>query len=236
MADLVDHIRSDAAALARAAEVSPRAGIVRYDGWTQLDLLVHTGSVHRRTLEVVRSRSLERMARVFPPDDEWDTVLPWFREGAALMADVLEHTDPRTPVWAFGPDPCVGSWRVRMALETTVHRWDAQRAVGSPDPLDPVLATRGIDEFGVLWARALPSGGLDHDLGLRAADTGRTWALAVVEGTARLGPGDADAAVSGSASDLYLWLLGRVPRDDLVVSGDAGPWERAIRSLPNASR
>jgi len=236
MADLVAHIRADATALAGAAASAQDAKIVRYDGWTQLDLLVHTGSVHRRTLEVVRSRSRERMGRVFPPDERWDTVLPWFREGAALMADVLEHTDPRTPVWGFGPEPCVGSWRIRMALETTVHRWDAQRAVGMPDPINPLLAARGIEEFGMLWASSIPPGGIDRDLGLRASDTGRTWVLAVVDGTVRLGPGDADVATTGTASDLYLWLFGRVPTASLAVAGQVAAWDRAIRAVPDASR
>ena len=236
MTDLVDHIRRDSAALADAAASNPAAAIARYEGWTQLDLLVHTGSVHRRTLEVVRTRSQERMGRVFPPDEAWGTVLPWFRQGAALMADALETTDPRTPVWAFGPDPCVGSWRVRMALETTVHRWDAQRAVGDPGPIDPLLATRGIGEFGVLWAAALPTGGIEGDLGLRATDVGRTWTLAVVEGAARLAPGDADDAVTGMASGLYLWLLGRIPLEEMIVSGEVAAWDRAIHALPDAGR
>ena len=236
MTELVEHIRADAAALAAAAESDPTAAISRYPGWTQLDLLVHTGSVHRRTLDVVRSRSLQRMGRVPPPNEKWATVLPWFREGAELMTDVLEHTDPRTPVWAFGPDPCVGSWRIRMALETAVHRWDGQRAVGSPEPIDAILATRGIGEFGILWSDSLPSGGLDRDLGMRTTDTGRTWVFAIVEGRARLGPGDADDAVAGSSSDLYLWLLGRFPLGGLSASGDVAAWDRAIHSLPDATR
>jgi len=236
MTDLVDHIRIDAQALVTAAESNPGAAIDRYDGWTQLDLLVHTGSVHRRTLEVVRSRSLERMGRSFPPDEEWDTVVPWFREGAEAMVEVLEHTDPRTPVWAFGPVPCVGSWRVRMALETTVHRWDAEEAVGSPRPIDPVLAARGIDEFGILWAGTVPSDGLDHDLCLRATDVARAWVFGVFEGAVRLGSGEAGDSIAGSASDLYLWLLGRGNADSLTVAGDVDAWERSIRSLPDASR
>jgi uncharacterized protein (TIGR03083 family) len=236
MTDLVSHIRRDAAALADAAETDPEAAIRRYPDWSELDLLVHTGSVHRRTMEVVRTRSLVRMGRFFPPDEEWTTVLPWFREGAALMTDVLEHTDPRTPVWAFGPNPCVGSWRLRMALETAVHRWDAQRGVGVPDPIDPVLAARGIEEFGILWGEAIPIGGLAGDLGIRAIDTGHTSVLSVVTGHVRLAPGDADVAVTGPVSDLYLWLLGRVSSGELAMTGEVDPWERAIRSLPDASR
>jgi hypothetical protein len=123
-----------------------------------------------------------------------------------------------------------------MALETTVHRWDAQQAVTEPDPIDPMLAERGIGEFGMLWAASLQIGGLNTDLALRATDVGRSWVLALVGGVARLAPGDADTAISGSASDLYLWLLGRRSLGGLGVTGDVSAWERAILALPDASR
>ncbi len=238
MPELVAHIRADAEMLAAAAASNPAAGIVRYPGWTQLDLLVHTGSVHRRTSEIIRARSQERLGRVFPPDEEWDTVMPWFREGAAEMAGILEHTDPRTPVWAFGRDHSVGAWRVRMALETAVHRWDAQRALGSPDPLDARLAERGIGEFGTMWAGSIATDGVAGRLGLRATDVGAAWVLEAADGAARLhtGAGDTGPAVAGAASDVYLWLLGRVPIDELQVTGDPASWERAIHALPDARR
>jgi len=239
MPELVAHIRADAEALAVAAVSDPGAAIVRYPGWTQLDLLIHTGSVHRRTTEIVRNRSLERLGRVFPPDEEWSTVLPWFRDGAAEMADLLEHTDPRTPVWAFGPDQSVGSWRVRMALETAVHRWDAERAVGDSAPIDARLAERGIDEFGVMWAASIPTEGVAGSLGLRAAGGDHGWTLEVADGTVRLRSGAdaaADVTVAGTASNLYLWLLGREPLDVLEVTGDPTTWEGAIHALPDARR
>jgi len=238
MPELVAHIRADARALAAAASSDPGAAIVRYPGWTQLDLLVHTGSVHRRTIELVRTRSLERLGRVFPPDEEWSTVLPWFEEGALEMADLLEHTDPRTPVWAFGPDHSVGSWRVRMALETTVHRWDAERATGTPDPIDARLAERGISEFGMMWAGSIPTDGLVGSLSLRGTDGEHGWVMDVVDGVARLasGPADAEVVVAGTASNLYLWLLGRVPLEVLEITGDPAAWDLAIHALPDARR
>ena len=70
-----------------------------------LDLLVHTGSVHYRTIE---TGAQQRVGRVFPPDEEPSTVVPWFREGAMRMADLLEATDPATVVWGFGDGWSVG--------------------------------------------------------------------------------------------------------------------------------
>ena len=82
----------------------------------------------------------------------------------------------------------------------------------------------------------VPSDGLDHDLCLRATDVARAWVFGVFEGAVRLGSGEAGDSIAGSASDLYLWLLGRGNADSLTVAGDVDAWERSIRSLPDASR
>ncbi|HSM00843.1 MAG TPA: maleylpyruvate isomerase family mycothiol-dependent enzyme [Acidimicrobiia bacterium] len=236
MDDLIRVIRSEAGALADAAERDLAASIARYDGWTELDLLVHTGSVHRRTTETIRTAALDRVRRSFPPDEEPSTVLPWFRDGAEEMADALESADPGLRVWGFGPTPGVHSWTLRMALETTVHRWDAQEPFGSPDPIESDLAVKGIDEFAALWSGTISVPGDTGALCLRATDTGDTWLLSPAEVGVSFARGEADERVSGEAGVLYRWLLGRADIVDLDASADPSPWDQALHALPDARR
>ena len=50
-------------------------------------------------------------------------------------------------VLGFGPKPRTASfWQRRMPHETTLHAWDAARALGYADPLDRELAADGVDE------------------------------------------------------------------------------------------
>ena len=119
-----------------------------------------------------------------------------------------------------------------MALETDVHRWDAERSVGDPAPIDPALAVAGIGEFIALWGGvlAVPARSV---LGMRANDTGDTWILTSDEGRVR--------AVSGggcrvTAPDLYLWFSARAPLDALEHFPAALPWDEALRRLPDAKR
>jgi len=233
--DPVAIIRRASVRLADVAAADASVPVTRYPGWTMLDLVVHTGSVHRRTIATIETRAQERVGRVFPPDEEPATVLPWFGEGATRMADLLEATDPATRVWGFGDGWSVGSWRLRMALETDVHRWDAERSVGEPAPVDPALAAAGIGEFIALWGGVLevPAGSV---LGMRASDTDDTWTLTAGDGGVRAIPGGDAAGVIGPASDLYLWLSTRVPLDALEHRPATRLWDVALRALPDAKR
>jgi hypothetical protein len=103
-----------------------------------------------------------------------------------------------------------------LALEMSIHRWDADNAFGDPAPLDPDLACDGIEEF---FTVALP--GLLQHRGQRAG-TGQTVHLHRTDGegewmiTLNELPevthehGKGDAAVRGTASDLLLSLWGRI--------------------------
>lgn len=236
MIDLIASIRTDAAALADAAGIDPSAPIARYPGWTQIDLLAHVGSVHRRTTETIRSAAAERVGRIYPPDEAAAALLSWFREGAEELAATLEGADPSMRVWGFGPEPTVGSWLIRMALETAVHRWDAQLPRGGPDPIDPELAVLGIDEFAFLWSGSVVVGGDANPLCLRATDARQSWLLAPAGEGISFERGEGIESVSGSAATLYLWLLRRASLADLDAPTDTEVWEAAIQALPDARR
>lgn len=236
-------IRREGAALLAAARRDPTASIPRYAAWTMIDLVVHTGSVHRRTSRIVRELRTEHTDRVYPPSEDVDVVLPWFEEGVSEMAGLLEGADPAVPVWGFGPSPTIGFWQRRMALETAIHRWDAESAFGRPRPLEPDLAAEGIDEYVVMHVPHMtkaPAPRSDVSLTLRASDAAASWQVRFTDTGVSMARGDGgDATLTGTASDLYLELMGRGPDVASSAEGDAAAvaaWREAVAALPDATR
>ena len=220
----LDLIMDNAIDLAAAAAAAPEATIPQYPEWRMPDLVGHTGSVHRRTIEIAVSRAGGPVDRHPAPDLAPADLIDWFVAGAHDMVDVLADVPAWVPVWGFGPSPSIAAWRLRMALETSVHRIDAQRAVGDDAGLDADLAGAGVDEFGFMWLGGLPvpDGTSGDMIELHARDIGVSW---TVEAGTRLTiarrSGEAPARLTGPASDLYLYLIGRRGVDALTLEGDA---------------
>lgn len=209
--DRVDLIRSASDRIADVATADSDSVVPRYEGWTVGDLVIHTGRVHRRTTRVVNEALMER-----PDLDDVPTtnVVDWFREGAIDLAIALERVDPNMPCWGFGPEPVASFWVRRMALETAVHRWDAESAVGDPMPFAVPVSVDGIDEVRHMWLPwAQPVA--DHRTGSICAiapnDASGAWTLIGTEAGYQLVQGLAPGAplVTGPASDLYMAVLGR---------------------------
>jgi uncharacterized protein (TIGR03083 family) len=103
-------------------------------------------------------------------------------------------------------------------LETVVHRWDAERAVGEPQPIDPSLAADGVAEVvDLMMPRQVKLGRippLPTTVLLRATDSADDWVL---------GDGEPTAEVAAAAETLLLLLWHRVdPADPRVrITGEA---------------
>ncbi len=212
------------------------APVTACPGWSVADLAYHTGEVHRFWSTVVRERlrQVDEGTVVLParPDDE--DLPAWFRDGVIELLATLQDTPPDTPVWTWAPQQDAAFVRRRMAQETTVHRWDAERAAGGrPSPIDPALAVDGIDELCdfFLGQRAAddtapPTGSLH----LHATDTEGEWVVRADGTTMTVVREHAkgDAAVRGPASDLLLALWRRADLDQLEVLGDRTVAEELI--------
>lgn len=238
MVDTIALIRHESARLAEVARHEPMAPIPRYSGWAMTDLIAHTGSVHQRTIDIVRHSRTENPGRVPAPSLDADELIDWFEAGAEDMADLLEQADPSLSVWGFGATPNIGFWKTRMALETSVHRMDAEEAVGPAEDLDPQLADLGIDEFGVMWLGALP---VPEDaptafVALEATDTGTRWVVSAAD-TFSISRSSDPAAVTirDMASDLYLFLIGRIPHHRLTATGDPAALQAWVSALEHQS-
>ena len=233
-------VEREGRALGAAAAADPTAPVPAAPGWDTTELLRHIGVIHARTSVILRTGTMERPTRengMLPvaPDDG---VIDWYRETLdELVADLRAVDDPDRPVWAFSPHhQRAGFWPRRMAQETTVHRVDAEQAVGLPvGPIEPEFAVDGIDEVlsvfvPALGARRSPGDG--RTVHVHATDAEGEWLIRFDEDGVVVETGHAkgDAAVRGPAGELLLWLWGRLPLDRLELFGDRSAAE-ALREI-----
>jgi uncharacterized protein (TIGR03083 family) len=227
------------AEIARMASVTagmkPDAPVPTCTGWTAAKLVKHTGIVHRWAERIVATRASDRIEqrdlKVGLPADE--AAYPrWLAAGAAPLTAALRSAGPDTAVWAWGAEHSSGWWARRMLHETTVHRADAELALGAWPDIDPAVAADGIEEFlANLPAARRPSARLPElpageSLHLHATDFDGEWLIRFDGGTVTWSRGHekASAAVRGPVAALLLFTYGRIPGSDarLTVFGDAG--------------
>ncbi|MFP8905988.1 maleylpyruvate isomerase family mycothiol-dependent enzyme [Streptomyces atacamensis] len=197
------------------------APVEHCDGWTLRDLAGHLGTGNLWAAAAVTEGHGDHRPRV--PRDPAE-LAGWFEETCSVLLDAL-RADPSAPAWTFHPPHTVGFWRRRRCLETLVHRWDAENALGTARPLDTETAAEGVAEVFDTMAprqlargRAVPPG---QAVRLVSADTGASWVH---------GPGTPVATASATAADLLLMLWGRVPGDDgrIVWEGDRAAGLRVL--------
>lgn len=240
--DAATHLRHARVAGERIAEVADgadlKAPVPSCPDYDLGSLVVHTGAFCRF------ARSAVEQGRMPDLDfsDIGDDPLAWHRQEHGRLVDVLEATDPGATGWSWGSDQRPAFWFRRAAQELGVHRWDVESSAGDPQPIDAALAADGIDEllaeFGVShegW-KATVTGAAVHyaspgaTLHLHATDVdeGGEWLVHChadrfeVAHEHRKG----DVAARGTASDLLLFLWGRVPKDALEVFGDSSLLDR----------
>ncbi|HUI47105.1 MAG TPA: maleylpyruvate isomerase family mycothiol-dependent enzyme [Acidimicrobiia bacterium] len=226
--EYVDAIRRDGADLAVAAEQAGVGTVVpSCPLWTIADLLGHLGRIHRWVASLLAERAAERGAHWSesepPPVGER---IEWFAAGVPMLADALTDAGPDVEMWTWTSDRSSGFWARRQANETAVHRYDAQLAARAPQPVAHDLSVDGIDELFELvpfWPRADRVRGDGETLHFHCTDGTGEW-LARLERdglTVTREHAKGDVAARGTASDLLLFLYGRIPADRLEVFGDA---------------
>jgi uncharacterized protein (TIGR03083 family) len=226
--EYVEAIRADGAALADAAGAAGlHERVPSCPLWSVADLLGHIGRIHRWVARLVAQRAIERGAHwseTDPPAEH--ELLAWFTGGATLLADALDEAGPDASVWSWTPDATSGFWARRQAQETSIHRYDAQLAAARPEPLAGSLAADGIDELFALspyWPSTPRARGDGETVHLHCTDRDGEWLVKLLPDGIAVTPEHAkgDVAVRGTASDLFLFLYGRVAPQELEVFGDA---------------
>lgn len=230
-------IRDDTARMAScASSADPATPVPTCPGWDVRELVCHTGGVHRwATAAAIGAAPPPPIGFERPETDASGAELAtWLDAGATALIDALATTKADDPTWhPFPFEQLAWVWWRRQALETAVHRWDAEIATARTGVLEPELAADGVAEYvEMLLPRVLvrqeavvpgPS------LHLRCTDTPGEWTVWSEDGTHRVtaGPRDADAALHGSAADLLLVLMGRIDRSAVDLVGDesaVGAW------------
>jgi len=196
--------------------------------WSLLDLVAHTGMVHRwATAAVLGDRETMGDAELIEEEGRTAPDPPaWFRAGAARLAAVLHEAPDDLDALVFLKDapPAKRFWARRQCHETTIHALDALaardgRTARADDAwFGAALALDGIDELLVgFWQRtkSSPHGDPGYAALVLPTDADVAWLLRIgpdplvttrVEASA---PAQADVVLSGSAVDLYLALWNR---------------------------
>ncbi len=237
--DALTEIETHSAGLAQAAAGRLDRPVRHCPGWTVADLVHHVGEVQWFWERIVRERPSEapqfddRPDR--PPDAELVTVL---RERTARLVATLRVTDPSTPCWTWAPLQQDVAFVLRhQAQEAAVHRWDAADAGGETFAIPAVAAADAVEEFLTfsVASDADPAPderpGMDGSFVLAASDLDLAWRLSdgAAPATVRFERvTDGGSAIHASASDLLLWLYGRV---EVPVPADVAGIVERFRGL-----
>jgi uncharacterized protein (TIGR03083 family) len=211
--DALEHEGKRLASAATAASLTdPVPGC---PDWVVRDLLSHIGYVHRWAAAIVAGRldgaTGDADEAVGPVPGE-SGLLDWYVEGHAALVETLRSAPFDLECFTFLPAPSpLAFWARRQALETAVHGADAAAAAGRPIDFADELAHDGIEEtllgFGAR-PRAFEPGSIRLQPGGGPAwriDLGEEGALASREA----GDGHCDVTVSGTPTQVYLWLWNR---------------------------
>jgi len=221
-ASYLDALREDTARLAVLADDDPAAAVPACPGWSVADLIDHVADVHARLAADVLAADPHRPGS--PPaarrrgTDELES-------GAAHLAAALEAAGPEAAAWNWTGEDLTAGWVARRAAhETAVHRVDAERALGRSGALEPELSADGVEErIEVFLARPRTAGALPlpGTLCLVASDVEAAWVLEPGGGTLRWrrGRGPADAALVGTAGQLFLFSWNRLGPEELQLTG-----------------
>jgi uncharacterized protein (TIGR03083 family) len=230
--EYLDVLRAQAGAFAAACDGAPLDGAVpSCPEWTVLDLAKHMGSHHRWVTANVGRAPADgpASARGLPRPPEGGSLSSWIGEGAAALAERLAAAAPSQPSWTWIDDQTAAFWARRTAVETSIHRWDLENALGEPEPFAPALAADAIDEYlTIVPFNATAADGARGTVHLHTTDTDGEWLLRLgdtgVQVTREHAKGD--VALRGPASDLLLAVTGRRPPSSVEIYGSESLFTR----------
>jgi uncharacterized protein (TIGR03083 family) len=228
----LEHVLADTARFTTAVRLGPLdAPIAACPGWDLRGLTAHLGMVHRWARHAAANAAPPESFDAFAPGADLDAeaLASWLEAGADELVATLRTIDLDGPTWHPFPVPRLGRvWPRRQAHETSIHRWDAEIAAGlEPTPIDPELASDGIDEyFEVAIPRVVKREGITLPAGsihLHCTDTHGEWLVtAEPEYTVVRAHQKGDAALRGPAQALLLrlWSRDSPDADQLSPVGD----------------
>ncbi|MGI8824905.1 MAG: maleylpyruvate isomerase family mycothiol-dependent enzyme [Chloroflexota bacterium] len=251
--EYIEAIRREAGMMAASAEDGLEADVPSCPGWTVGKLIQHTGQTYEFVTDIVATGARDEEQDVDPLHErhlemrkqrgadfaQSSELIPWFRDRAARLVEVLDAADPTEPVWTWWtPEQQTSFWQRRMAHETAVHRWDTQSAHGDTQPIENRLAVDGVDEALTVHAPerlSEPGGkGKGETFHFHCTDGDGEWLVRInADGPdVRREHAKGDVAIRGTASDLVLFLWQRLPASAIETRGDAILLDRWFELIP----
>jgi len=239
----LDHIRTESRRFRDVlADCNPGAQVPSCPDWNAADLLWHLAEVQHFWATIVSNRPKGPDDYTEPPRPQaYDALLATFDTENAALVSALEAAHPAEEAWTWSAEQTVGFIFRRQAHEALIHRLDAELTAGAVTPLDPVLATDGVEEtLAVMFGGCPPWGtfaGLPHYVRVDVSDTGASVWVQIGRFTGTdpaddvhydeddinvvADPGtEPDAVVEGPAGALDTWLWRRGDDSAIHVKGD----------------
>ena len=241
--DYLASLSADVASIAGVGSMSIRARVPSCPEWEVADLIKHVGGFHRYLTYLAgipdggREQPEGWLSAVAAVEavGTGDDLVAWLRQGAADLSASLRAASPTSTLATFYGVHQPALLVRRAATETSIHRWDAEGVTGRPHPIETTLADEGISEFldvlMPLFFKYDQFAGAGQTIRLEPTDGDRaSWVINVgadsIAWSRQIDDSASGATARGSASDLYLWFLGRITTDPVDVTGDAAMLER----------
>lgn len=204
----------------------PLAAISTCPGWKMHDLVAHLAGVFRFwsvQLLVGDASTQTTVPTLFDLED----VYAEYDASEAELTNRLSVVSSDAPCWNWSDGQYTCSWVARrVALETAIHRVDAEFAGGVENPIDQDVALDGIEErlelFLRLELRERPTLALGGTICLVCSDSKAAWTVGVDHGRLRVrtSQGPASVALVGTASELFKYVWNRADLSCFQVTGD----------------
>jgi uncharacterized protein (TIGR03083 family) len=226
--DYLARLRRDGDLLLTTAAPGLDRPVPTCPGWTCERLVAHVGRTHRWTAGWVATGESPEVE----PAPAGDDVVPWARAGLDQLVDAIEALDPGAEVETWLDRQPAVFWARRMAVETALHRVDAESAAEAVTPVATDLAVDAVDELFEVVLTFSGTGDLPRrgqtihlhatDPDLAEAEGAGEWLVTIAGDGLVLTHEHAkgDLAVRGPVSDLLLLLYNRRDTEGLQVFGD----------------
>ncbi|PWR15238.1 hypothetical protein DKT69_12030 [Micromonospora sicca] len=240
--------RSTAFRAAVAAAPSLDVRVPTCPEWTLFDLVQHLGEGRRKWAAIVAAGPADAPPAISAPvpPREREALLAWFAASTGELLAALREAGPDRGCWTWwGPSQSpqtAGAVARHQLQQVAVHTYDAQVAVGAPQPLPDEVALDGVDEFlttCVATTAAWPHKPAVIDYHATEGRSWRLWFSADGARTARLsapvageGPEAAYVSARGTANELVMFFYGRIPMDLLRLDGDRRVFDQLIAWEP----
>lgn len=222
----IEVLGQEGALFSESSRQAPLAVIATCPGWKMQDLIGHLSGLYRFwSVQLLAGDTT--MRTTVPTSLEPDDVNAEFDQSETELTRCLSATPEDAPCWNWSDGGYTSSWVARrVALETAIHRIDAERACGVTNSIDLDVALDGIEERLDLHLRLDLRGNPTISLGgticLVCTDSEAAWTVSAERGRLRVrdGRGPASVALVGTASDLFQFVWNRADLSCFQVTGD----------------